>query len=304
MGLSELDNGISRPSTKNTSLTPLASAATFTGTADQSHLPDVMVSCFSDTSGTLFFDFKDSGASNWRTIPSGGLAISANAHERHIVPKGPCEFRVRFVNSASNQSTFELFTYFGNFASATIGFDSFSSPRVHRPLSTDASGRLIAEDALRMQVDHGNMYHCSFLDPALADNDTLDMVMTNPADDYVHMIIEAAAGGFCDLLFYEGTAFTGGDTHPVYNVKRTSAREWGGTMVVNPTVSDVGTALVQQVMPGGSKNQASGGDSSFGLKWICNASESYMVRVTNRSGGTIRASIGCNHYSAGLIDDA
>lgn len=110
-------------SSSNNSTTPLASGATFTGTGEQNNVPDVMVSCFSDTAGTLYFDFSVDGT-NWRTFPTDGFTVTASIHEFHIARKGPRYFRVRFVNSASTQTTFQLYTYFGWFgqAMAPIGF--------------------------------------------------------------------------------------------------------------------------------------------------------------------------------------
>lgn len=154
------------------------------------------------------------------------------------------------------------------------------------------------------RVHYGFMYHCSAIDAALANDANLDMMITTPSDDYIHMVIEAAAGGLSELRFYEGVTATGGNTETVYNLKRTSSRVWGGAMVTGPTVSDLGALLSVQVMPGGVKNQAVGGSAAFDLEWVCKASTKYLVRLTNRSGAATRASIGCNHYSSAQIPDA
>ena len=101
-------------STTNTTTTPLSSGATFTGTAENNNHPDVMVSCFSDTDGTLYFDFSVNGT-DWRTFPTAGFQVTANIHEFHTAVKGPRQFRARFVNSATGQTTFQLYTYYGHF---------------------------------------------------------------------------------------------------------------------------------------------------------------------------------------------
>lgn len=44
--------------TKNTTIKPLAADATFTGVAELNEQPDVIVSCYSSSSGTLYFDFS------------------------------------------------------------------------------------------------------------------------------------------------------------------------------------------------------------------------------------------------------
>lgn len=99
----------------NTTSTPLSSSATFTGTEEDNQYPDVMCSCYSDTDGTLYFDFSVNGA-DWRTFPVQGFSVSSGIHEFHTAVKGPRYFRVRFVNSASAQSTFQLYTYYGAFS--------------------------------------------------------------------------------------------------------------------------------------------------------------------------------------------
>ena len=98
----------------NSTTTTLDADATFTGSAEQNEFSDVMVSCFSDTAGTLYFDFSVNGT-DWRTFPVAGFSVSANIHEFHTAVKGPRYFRVRFVNGSSAQSTFQLYTYFGQY---------------------------------------------------------------------------------------------------------------------------------------------------------------------------------------------
>ena len=99
-------------STSNNSTTILAGAATFTGVGEQNETPDVFCSCYADVAGTLYFDFSDDGT-DWRAHPTDGYTISAGIHEFHIARKGPLYFRVRYVNGASAQATFQLYTYFG-----------------------------------------------------------------------------------------------------------------------------------------------------------------------------------------------
>lgn len=101
-------------STGNSTTTPLSSGATFTGEAEQNDLPDVMASCYSDTDGTLYFDFSINGT-DWRTFPSAGFVVIGGIHEFHTAVKGPRHFRARFVNSATGQTTFQLATYYGTF---------------------------------------------------------------------------------------------------------------------------------------------------------------------------------------------
>jgi hypothetical protein len=101
-------------STGNTSEVALGSGATYTGTFEQNTSPDVMVSCETDNSGTLYFDFSDDGT-NVNTYPDSGFSISSGVHEFHVAVKGPRYFRVRLVNDTGAQSYLRLYTYYGEF---------------------------------------------------------------------------------------------------------------------------------------------------------------------------------------------
>jgi hypothetical protein len=111
------------PSASNNSTTPLAGAATFTGTGELHYVPDVSVSCQSDVAGTLYFQFSNDN-SNWTTFPTAGFTVAAGVHEYHNARVTGRYFRVSFTNGASAQSYFRLYTYFGWFGQgiAPIGF--------------------------------------------------------------------------------------------------------------------------------------------------------------------------------------
>jgi hypothetical protein len=108
------DAGFGVESALNTTTTALGASAVFTGIAEKNPFSDVMASCYSDTAGTLFFDFSVNGT-DWRPFPVAGYSVAAGIHEFHTAVKGPRFFRVRFVNSASIQSTFQLSVYYGTF---------------------------------------------------------------------------------------------------------------------------------------------------------------------------------------------
>lgn len=110
-------------SSVNTTTTPLGSGETYTGTFEQNGLPDVMVSCQTDNSGTLYFDFSVDGT-NVTTFPVSGFSVSSGVHEFHTAVKGPRFFRVRFVNDTGAQSYLRLYTYYGvtRQGNAPIGF--------------------------------------------------------------------------------------------------------------------------------------------------------------------------------------
>jgi len=67
----------------NNTIVPLAADATFTGVAELNNSPHVGVSCFSDTSGTLYFDFSINGT-DWRTFPTSAVSVFFNVTEYQL----------------------------------------------------------------------------------------------------------------------------------------------------------------------------------------------------------------------------
>lgn len=99
----------------NNRTTPLSNGETFTGTSEQNTYRDAMVSCKTDQTGILYFDFSNDDV-NWDTFPTSGFSVAAGTHEIHIAVKGPRYFRVRFYNnSGADQSYLRLYTYYGDF---------------------------------------------------------------------------------------------------------------------------------------------------------------------------------------------
>ena len=113
--MSYVPEKLSETSSGNTTTSILLSNNTFTGTGEQNDYPDVMVSCQTDQSGTLYFDFSVNGT-NWTTFPVNGFTITPNIHEFHTAVKGPRYFRVRLVNDNVDQNYLRLSTYYGTFA--------------------------------------------------------------------------------------------------------------------------------------------------------------------------------------------
>jgi hypothetical protein len=107
-----VSNTIGIESTVNTTVTPLGSGLTYTGTWEQNDYSDVMVVCITDNTGTLYFDFSVDG-SNTNTFPVSGFQVASGDHELHTTVKGSRYFRARLVNDSGAQSYLRLTTYFG-----------------------------------------------------------------------------------------------------------------------------------------------------------------------------------------------
>lgn len=114
----------------NSTTTPLAASATFTGTKQLNTSPGALVTVKTDQAGTLHIDLSDDGT-NWEASEgnSGGYAVAANTYEEHTVFKNSRYIRVRFTNTSGSPQTFlRLHTYYGEFGS--------ESSKAFRPVAT------------------------------------------------------------------------------------------------------------------------------------------------------------------------
>ncbi len=141
-------SGGSSVSDVNTSTSALGSGATFTGEWERSPSDGVTVSCKTDNSGTLYFDFSNDGT-NADTFPSNGFDVASGIHEYHTARVNSRFFRVRLVNDSGAQSYLRLYTYYGSHTAPnaplnqTLGADADSTViRFQDPAVDLALGRL------------------------------------------------------------------------------------------------------------------------------------------------------------------
>lgn len=165
-----------------------------------------------------------------------------------------------------------------------------------------ASGNKIADDP-HSRIHQGKFFVTGYLVAALANDATIDIIMTTPANDYPHVVPIISLDGSCDFAIYEDSVFTGGTELTVSNQKRTSLNTFSGSLVHTPTISNVGTLIYNCHVSGGTGPHAGGSSGSFDYEWILKNSSNYLFRLTNRSAATSRASLCINFYSAPLLTD-
>lgn len=166
-----------------------------------------------------------------------------------------------------------------------------------------ASGNKVADDP-HSRIHQGKMYHVSHVLEGVADDGTMDFVLTTPSDDWPHVTPIFESDGAVYVEIYEGASITGGTALTARNHTRTSDNTFGGSIVHSPTVTDPGTRLLYRSSggAGGFFIPPSPGLGSFDYEWPLKASTSYLFRATNKSGAASVMSIALNFYSAPLLD--
>ena len=119
----------------------------------------------------------------------------------------------------------------------------------------------------------------------LAADASISIVMASPSGVYPHVTIDGLCLGDAELFIYEGTATTGGTSFTPINRNRNYADSNPSqvAMVINPTVTSLGTELDTQIIAGGSGKKSTGG-SAGSLEFVLKPLTNYMFRLTNVNG--------------------
>lgn len=178
----------------------------------------------------------------------------------------------------------------------TVGFESLTTKSRFVSLvqrSESGDGQLVGSDSpiIGVDVNHqrnhdGRAWMAWKLYPAsapLASGASCDIVLASAAGVRPHLTIDALLMGDAELYIYENTVTTGGTAFTPINRNRNYTTSSNVAMVINPTVSSVGTMLDAQFMPGGVGKKAGGG-AMQSLEFVLKPLTNYMVRMTNVNG--------------------
>jgi hypothetical protein len=117
----------------------------------------------------------------------------------------------------------------------------------------------------------------------LADAASIDIVLASASGVVPHMTVDALCLGDAELYIYEGTSATGGTSFTPINRNRNYTTSSQVAMIINPTVSSLGTQIDAQILPGGSGKKSSGG-SAASLEYVLKPLTNYLFRLTNVNG--------------------
>lgn len=119
----------------------------------------------------------------------------------------------------------------------------------------------------------------------LVANASIDIVLASPSNVFPHITIDGLCLGDAELYVYEGPTTTGGTSFTPINRNRNYADSNPSqvAMVINPTITSVGTELDAQIIPGGAGKKSSGGTAGS-LEYVLKPLTNYLFRLTNVNG--------------------
>lgn len=135
------------------------------------------------------------------------------------------------------------------------------------------------------RVHLGKEWDISAIYDAVVDDANADLVVTTGVKE-LHVLHNEAASGDAYGYVYEAPTVTGGTGTPatVMNSNRVVGDAGAPTALVDPTITDVGTKLVQWFSPGGTGGKASGEGGSRDTEIVLAPSTDYLFRLTNKKG--------------------
>ena len=121
---------------------------------------------------------------------------------------------------------------------------------------------------------------------------SIDIVLASPSGVYPHLTVEGLCFGDAELFIYEGTSTTGGTAFTPINRNRNYAISNPSqvAMVINPSVTSVGTEIDAEIIPGG-VGKKSGGGTAGSLEYVLKPLTNYLFRLTNVNGTAHAASL-------------
>jgi len=151
-----------------------------------------------------------------------------------------------------------------------------------------ADAPVITVDVNHQRNHDGRAFYAYKLAPdsaPLAALASIDIVLASPSGVFPHMTIDALCLGDAELYIYEGPTTTGGTAFTPINRNRNYAISNPSqvAMVINPTVTSVGTELDAQIIPGGAGKKSGGGTASS-LEYVLKPLTNYLFRLTNVNG--------------------
>ena len=171
-----------------------------------------------------------------------------------------------------------------------------------KSLYDEYSNHLIVMGEIHARIHEGKLFSLSHIQNNVANNAYIDVLIKTHASKYMHVRFESGAGGDATFTVHENpTVSNNGTLKSPLNRNRNSDITNFATFYTTPTVSALGTELVNELQPGGSGGflffGGGSGSSSRGFEeWILKPNEDYLVRLTNISGSLAPLGLGFTFY--------
>lgn len=155
---------------------------------------------------------------------------------------------------------------------------------IQQTVGSDRPAPIIDVNHLRMHEGRGfYAYHLNPYSSMLAAGASIDIAIAWASGKTPHLIYSANCGGDAEVYMYENATVTGGTSFTALNRNRTSTTTSSTAILINPTVSSLGTQLHGEFIAGGVGKKAGGGDA-YASEQVLDDLTTYLFRLTNVNG--------------------
>ena len=136
-------------------------------------------------------------------------------------------------------------------------------------------------EQVRLIEGHGfsTGYVRTFADPLPA-GQSIDIALAFPSGLNPVFSVSGLCAGNAVGYMYEGSVVSGGTSLPIINRNRASTLLSKGVAIVGPTVTSLGTVILQEILTGGVGKKGGGGEVG-GNNLVLKGLTTYLFRLTN-----------------------
>lgn len=141
-------------------------------------------------------------------------------------------------------------------------------------------------DVNHLRLHEGRAYYAYKLYPyasMLPAGSSIDIAIAWASGKTPHLIYTANCGGDAELYMYENAVVTGGTSFTAVTRNRVISTSSQSAILINPTITNIGTQIDGQFLAGGVGKKAGGGDA-YASEQVLAPLTTYLFRLTNVNG--------------------
>jgi hypothetical protein len=141
-------------------------------------------------------------------------------------------------------------------------------------------------DVNHLRLHEGRAYYAYKLYPysaMLGAGSSVNIAIAWASGKTPHLVYSANCGGDAEVYLYENAVVTGGTSFTAVSRNRVINAASGTAILINPTVTSLGTQLDGQFIAGGVGKKAGGGDA-YASEQVLSTLTTYLFRLTNVNG--------------------
>lgn len=141
-------------------------------------------------------------------------------------------------------------------------------------------------DDITRKVRQGEVFHFNRVFEGVGDGNTADILLSTGSNRPSVRIAVASGAKSIFTVHEDVTTSDDGTEVTKYSRNRNTSPTFDTTVFHTPTITNSGTVIAEDYLPGGIKNKEVGASNRDLAVWIIKPNTKYLLRVNNTSGGS------------------